>query len=115
MNERADATVNTESIESLIESQDINQPHEYINPNGKVPPTFYTMLLFHRAFCKYTFDDTFDFMLKDDPYYGKNTFGQVARLMPERAYVVHQRMKQLKDGGWKDVTLNIKEDNMMAI
>jgi hypothetical protein len=73
------------------------------------------MLLFHRAFCKYTFDDTFDFMLKDDPYYGKNTFGQVARLMPERAYVVHQRMKQLKDGGWKDVTLNIKEDNMMAI
>jgi hypothetical protein len=28
---------------------------------------------------------------------------------------VHQRMKQLKDGGWKDVTLNIKEDNMMAI
>ena len=81
----------SQSIESLIESQDIESEHEYLNP--------LTMLLFHRAFCEYAFNDTYNFLLRDDQYYGKNTFGEVARLMPERAFVLYQQLQQLKDGG----------------
>jgi hypothetical protein len=51
MNERAEPILSTaddpstsQSIESLIESQDIESEHEYLNP--------LTMLLFHRAFCE---------------------------------------------------------------
>jgi hypothetical protein len=62
------------------------------------------MLLFHCAFCEYAFDNTYNFLLRDNPYYGENTFGQVARLMPERVYVLHQRLQQLKDGGWMNVS-----------
>jgi hypothetical protein len=62
------------------------------------------MLLFHRAFCEYAFDNTYNFLLRDDPYYGKNTLGQVARLMPEQAFVLNQRLQQLKDRGWMNVS-----------
>ena len=94
MNERAEATVNTESIESLIESRDINQSHEYINPNGKAPSTrcyFFTA----PSVDKHSMTPLIS-CSKMILVIGKNsTFGQVARLMPERAYVVKLRVHQL--------------------
>ena len=62
-------------------------------------PTFYAMLLFHRGFCDYAFDDTFSFLHRNDPYFG--TFGQLACLMTEQCYVMPKQLNDLKDGGWK--------------
>jgi hypothetical protein len=115
MNERAEPLENGELIEALIESQNIEAEHEFCDPQGKSSPTFYTMLLFHRAFCEFAFDDSFDFLLRNDPYYGVNTFGQVARLMPERAYVMYHRLQQLKNGGWKTVSWEEKEYSTNAV
>lgn len=71
---------NDNSVESLIDSQDPHRDiHHYSDQQSSTSPTFYTMLLlFHRAFCEYLFDDTFNFLLRDDPYFGINTFGQAA-------------------------------------
>jgi hypothetical protein len=55
MNERAEPLENGELIEALIESQDIEAEHEFCDPQGKSPPTFCTMLLFHRTFCEFAF------------------------------------------------------------
>ena len=66
-----------------------------------ISPTFYTMLLFHRAFCEYTFNDNFDFLKRNDLYFGSGTFGQLARFMPVQVYVMHKQLEELKNGGWK--------------
>ena len=60
------------------------------------------MLLFHRAFCEYAFNDNFGFLLRNDPYFGSGTFGQLAGFMPERIYVMHKQLSELKDGGWME-------------
>lgn len=91
-----------ESIESLVDSmteQSAPDARGFIDPGQS--PTFYTMLLFHRAFCEYTFNDNYGFLLKNDSYYGNGTFGQLARHMAERTYVMHRQLEELKDGGWR--------------
>ena len=97
MNEAAEPSclngTNDNSMESLIDSQDPDRDiHHYSDQQSSTSPTFYTMLLFHRSFCENLFDNTFNFLLRDDPYFGINTFGQAARLMPERIYVVHEHL-----------------------
>ena len=112
MNETAPYdSADNQSVESLIESQDVDADHgNFVSPaNKSSPPTFYTMLLFHRAFCEYAFNDSFGFLLRNDPYYGKNTFGQVARLMPERVAVMYQRLQELKGGKWKHVSWKMQK------
>ena len=64
-------------------------------------PTFMTMLLFHRGFCEYAFNDNFSFLLRNDPYLGHGTFGQLARFMPERSYIMFKQITELENGGWK--------------
>ena len=44
-------------------------------PKPRDSPTFYAMLLFHRGFCEYMFNDHFDFLKKNDQYFGPGTFG----------------------------------------
>ncbi len=101
MNETAKPVQNNTSVDSLIESSDINAEDEsFLSPRHS-SPTFYTMLLFHRGFCEAAFDDSFSFLLQDDPYFGHNTFGQGARHMPERAAVMLQQINALKDGKWR--------------
>lgn len=112
MNETAPYdSADNQSVESLIDSQDVDADHgNFVSPaNKSSPPTFYTMLLFHRAFCEYAFNDSFGFLLRNDPYYGKNTFGQVARLMPERVAVMYQRLQELKGGKWKHVSWKMQK------
>ena len=66
-------------------------------------PTFYTMLLFHRAFCEYAFNDNFSFLLRNNSCFGEGTFGQLSQFMAERTYVMYKQMNELKDGGWENV------------
>lgn len=103
MNERAEPpeTFDTQSIESFIDSQNI-EADVPSTCNTKSTPTFYTMLLFHKAFCDYAFNDNFAFLLRDDPYYGINTFGQGSRHMAVRCYVMRKQLDELKNGGWKE-------------
>mmetsp|Transcript_13666 Transcript_13666/g.29759 ORF Transcript_13666/g.29759 Transcript_13666/m.29759 type:complete len:124 (-) Transcript_13666:44-415(-) len=60
------------------------------------------MLLFHRAFFDYAFNDNFAFSSRNDPYFGSGTFGQLARFMPERIFVMYKQLSELKDGKWKE-------------
>ena len=66
-------------------------------------PTFYAMLLFHRGFCEYMFNDHFNFLKKNDQYFGPGTFGQLSCFMAERTYVMKMHLECLKNGGWKDL------------
>ena len=43
----------------------------------------------------------FHFLKIDDPYLGNNTYGHIARLGPERCYVMHSLLSELENGGWK--------------
>ena len=105
MNERAEPKLveNQDNMDDFINSfTDENTSRrgsDTITP-GK-SPTFYTMLLFHRAFCEYAFNDNFSFLLRNDPFFGAGTFGQLSRFMPERVYVIYKQLSELEDGGWK--------------
>lgn len=95
--------IGLDGVEHLIQLQDVDDAATPpVNKRQGVTPTYYTMLLFHQAFCEYAFNDNYEFILRNDPYYGRNTFGQVSRLMPERAAVMHQKVHELMDGGWRN-------------
>lgn len=108
MNERAKPALDDRSIERFIDSQnpdDESGNGEYVQQESS--PIFYTMLLWHRAFTDYVFNDSWRFLLQNDPYFGPGTFGQCARFMAERAAVIKQRLDDLRAGehedGWKDI------------
>ena len=106
MNERVEPTLveNQDNVDYFINSfTDENMSRRGSNAitPGK-SPTFYKMLLFHRAFCEYAFDNHFLFLLRNDPFFGVGTFGQLARFMPERVYVICQQLYELKDDKWKN-------------
>ncbi len=106
MNETAEPSLTgVESIDDFVDtfSEDnasVRGAEERLLPGGE-SSTFYTMLLFHRGFCEYMFNDNFGFLLRNDPFFGPNTFGQCARFMPERTYVMQKQLNELKDEGWK--------------
>ena len=102
MNENAQPCLgSSQSIEAHIDSfTTINTSDVYVEPRGS--PTFFTMLLFHRAFCEYAFNDNFGFLMRNDPYFGSGTFGQLARFMPERVYIMYMQLSEFKEGKWKD-------------
>ena len=106
MNETAKPRINdsVESIEQHINSFTNQNAIQrgcdgYIDIKTGQTPTFYVMLLFHRAFCEYAFNDTFSFLHPNDPYFG--TFGQMARLMLEQCYVMHRQLQDTKGDGWE--------------
>ena len=97
-----------EEIEEYIDSctteptTDENLNDRNLTGEDGIPPTFYVMLIFHQAFAEFMVNDNFKFFMQNDPYFGDNTFGNVARLCPERIYVMVQQLKQLKEG-WGDM------------
>ena len=108
MNERATALTEEliegsgdESVESLINSFTSEEVASKrgcdkleIKPGDS--PTFLTMLQFHRAFCESAFNDNFEFVKRNDLYFGLNTHGQLARHMPERTFVIYKQCQDLK-------------------
>lgn len=80
MNERAEPVLSEdEDLDDFVESFNEDNASETateVPTRHPISPTFYTMLLFHRAFCEYTFNDNFDFLKRNDLYFGSGTLGQ---------------------------------------
>jgi hypothetical protein len=102
MNERAEPSVDiTDNIHHYIELFTTNNANERgcDKRNNAISletsPTFYTMLLFFQAFCKYAFNHHFAFMKCNDPYFGSGTFGQLTCFMPERIYLMKREVSTL--------------------
>ena len=62
------------------------------------------MLLWIQGFAESYFDDMFEFMMRNDPELGRDSWGQTARLGVERCYVMHAKLKELENDGWKNNT-----------
>ena len=60
------------------------------------------MLLFFRGYTDSFFNDHWAFLMRNDPYFGPGTHGQLARFMAERVYLMQKELDELKDGGWKN-------------
>jgi hypothetical protein len=115
MNERAEPLVDiTDNIHYYIELFTTNNANERgCNKRNnaislETSPTFYTMLLFFQAFCKYAFNHHFAFMKCNNPYFGSETYGQLACFMPECIYLMKREVSTLRgeDGnGWKGINL----------
>ena len=114
MNERAEPLVDTNnnSIDHYIESFTADNAYERGCAErtdaicSKTPLTFYTMLLFFQAFCKYAFNHHFLFMKCNEPYFGSGTYEKFARFMPKRIYLMMEEVSNLRgdDGnGWRDI------------
>jgi hypothetical protein len=43
----------------------------------------------------------FDWAMRNDPYCGVGSYGQTYRLCPERAFIMHRKLLELENGGWK--------------
>ena len=119
MNEKAEPAVNNTTVDAAIE--DCN-PEEFDsitieNATIDTSPTYYIMLLFLRAFFDCAFNKNWRFLLQNNPHFGKNTYGQGAQFMAERAVIMYNQANDLmtkKDtnrdsptygqqiGGWKD-------------
>ena len=67
-------------------------------------PIFYAMLLFFRGFGDIYFDDMFHFTMKDDPFLGEGSFGQISRFCVERCYIMHKLLSDIEKGNWKEWT-----------
>jgi hypothetical protein len=115
MNERAEPLVDiTDNIHHYIElftadnadERGCNKRNNAISL--ETSPTFYTMLLFFQAFCKYAFNHHFAFMKCNNPYFGSGMYGQLASVMPERIYLMKREVSTLQGedcNGWKGINL----------
>ena len=119
MNEKAEPSIKeSESIGTFIDSFTdeavaTEKGCDSLQPGDS--PTFYTMLLFHRGFCEYAFNDHFSFLLRNHLYFGNGTFGQLSQYMAERTYVMQSELNELKDGGWEKVKCNAFEKYKKAL
>ena len=43
----------------------------------------------------------FNFLKKNDPFFGIGSFGQMARFGPERQYIMHKKLAEIEGDGWK--------------
>mmetsp|Transcript_30204 Transcript_30204/g.63996 ORF Transcript_30204/g.63996 Transcript_30204/m.63996 type:complete len:87 (-) Transcript_30204:341-601(-) len=71
-------------------------------------------MYFLDGFSKFYYQDMFKFLMKNDPMLGRNTFGQMARFGPERCYVMHQKLSELENGGWREKPEFDKFKNAMS-
>ena len=113
MNEQAAPSVDSDgdNIHHYIESFTVDNANErgYESNDNISPgtsPTFYTMLLFFQAFCKYAFNHHCKFMKRNNPYFGQGIYGQLSCFMPEHIYLMKREVSNLigDDGnGWKNI------------
>ena len=99
MNERSVANVDSsidfdQAIESAEFDPDDAVEEVYDDQSDVAPPTFYVMLLWNRAFCQHAFNESWRFILQEDPFFG--SFGQGARFMAERTAVIYKQALELK-------------------
>lgn len=83
----SDSTVDEEEMEAAYKP-------------GKTPP-MYAITVWFVAFCEEYYDDMFDWAMRNDPYFGVGSYGQTYRLCPERAFIMHRKLLELENGGWK--------------
>ena len=104
MNTSAEPIEDENTLDEYIESFNDNNTNEgYDLPSTKEKtPTFYAMLLWIQGFAESYFDDMFEFLMRSDPVLGNGSWGQTARLAVERCYVMHDKLKELENGGWKN-------------
>ena len=55
----------------------------------------YVLLLFF-------YSAMFTFLMQQDPFYGKGSFGQMARFGSVRQFVMHKELEKLETGGWEN-------------
>jgi hypothetical protein len=86
------------------EIADENTDLEALYKPGDTPP-MYALTVWFCAFCDSGFNDNFNWLMRNDPALGIGSFGQVARLCPERAYIMHKMHSDLEDGKWRDMPI----------
>jgi hypothetical protein len=64
-------------------------------------PTLFTALPFFDGCYVSYFIDIFDFLLHADPINGMGTHTYLSRFMPQGSYVMHKKLEELENGGWK--------------
>ena len=112
-----DGSSYADSIEATNEQSAENQAlnGQYTQPIKEAESTLYIMLLFHRAFTDYAFNDTWRFLLQNNPHFGTNTFGQGAQFVAERAAILYKKATELLelDGNgeprWKTASTRFKQ------
>ena len=68
---------------------------------GQCPP-LYAEGLFVRAFGEAYFVKHFEWLLRRDPEFGQDSYGQTTRLYTERCFVMHGDLNKLvENDGWK--------------
>jgi hypothetical protein len=73
------------------------------SPNHK-SPTHYTTLRWIVAFGDFMFDGNMEWVKRNDPVFGLNSYGHITRLVPEHLFVMKKQMDILKADdytGWK--------------
>ena len=108
MNNRSEPALTGGTIDEYVASFNTspildmgNQDGNFLKPGDS--PVFLTTLYFVDGFAKAYFNDMFNFMMQDSPCCGKGsgTFGQLAPWGPERCYVMHKKLCELENGGYK--------------
>ena len=68
-------------------------------------PVLYAQGLFIQGFGKAFFRKHFDWLLRNDPEFGTDSYGQTARLYVERVFVMHNEFEELvNEDKWKEHT-----------
>ena len=67
----------------------------------EIPPTLFIEGLWIVAFHKSFFDREFHFLMGNDPEYGEDSHGCVARHYVPRVYAAHDHLQNLQNGGWE--------------
>lgn len=98
-----------QSYDDAINTCDINSSEnaalsgQYGQTIQQSESTFYVMLLFHRAFTDCAFNDSWRFLVQNDPWLGENTYGQGSRMMAERLVVMYNQVDELKkNDAWQN-------------
>ena len=107
MNNKSEPTTDGKSLDDFILSFNADNLNEDGIEDGESKlsqgetPVFEAVLYFLDGFNKAFFQDMYHFLMRDDPFLGTNTFGQLSRFGPERCYVMHKKMSELEGNGWK--------------
>jgi hypothetical protein len=80
------------------EGEDVTSEDKFDN---EAPPAMYIVLLFVRAFDRAWFRGHFNFRMRNNPNFGKGTYGFMSPYCVEHTYVMNRDLEHLENDGYK--------------
>ena len=100
MNNKSEPTMDGDSLEDFVGSfSSVHEGDSVEKLKPRETPILLVVLYFLDGFNKFFHQGMFNFLMKNDRFFGNGTFGQLACFGAKRCYVMHQKLSELENEG----------------